>query len=168
MSHGVFCEVTGFPLHPPTISSPLSLHGAHPCSSVPSVSWQLIVRCGHLIEFKVLFIFIFWLEYFLGGCWLSLSGYWILGIGYTHQEAHNSWLFPLLLCLVSGFGYCLPDPPAFCIMVYFSWLGFNIHNCSFLCVAFIHLLNTHTRACVFVYTYIYVYIMCITMSVSHS
>lgn len=139
-----------------------------PCSPVPSVSSQMVVRCGCLIEFKALFIFIFcfWLEYFLGGCWPSLSGYWIPGIGYTQQEAHNSWLFPLLLCLVSGFGYCRPNPPAFCITVYFSWLGFNIHNCSFPCIVFIHLLNTHMCACVFVYTYIYVHLTCITMSVS--
>lgn len=94
------------------------------CSSIPSVSRQLIVRSSCLIKFKVLFIFIFWfwLEYFLGGCGLPPSGYWALGTGYSHQEAHNSWLFALLLCLVSRFGCCLPGPPAFCIMICFSWL----------------------------------------------
>ena len=55
-------------------------------------------------------------------------------------------------------------------MVYFSWLGFNIHTYSFWCIVFIHLLNTHMCACVFVYTYVYIYvhIMYTTMSVSHS
>lgn len=43
-------------------------------------------------------------------------------------------------------------------MVYFSWLGFNIHTYSFWCIVFIHLLNTHMCACVFVYTYVYIYI----------
>lgn len=97
---------------------------------------------------------------------MPLSGYWVLGTGYSHQEAHNSWLCPKMLCLINRFGCYLPGPPAFCIVVYFSWLNFNLHNCSFLYVM-IFILWIHTCVCVYIHIYMCIYIY-IIMGMYHN